>query len=196
MNDLDCLCGVCPPCRRSLRELDRPVPVEQPVQLSARARAILDGTPTAPIPPTRRTSAPLTDAARERYNASRRVSGNNVPTPCSECGQLRGVYDGGNGIKLSGRGTLCEVCADRHRFTARLARHENGYEPLHPQNRLRMIRALDRVLKDGRAYHPGAAQHGTTNAYNGWSCRCKPCVDAKIADRRNHRTRTKETTTP
>lgn len=41
-NTEDCVCGNCPACRRSLRDILKPVPVEEHVELSERARKILE----------------------------------------------------------------------------------------------------------------------------------------------------------
>lgn len=204
--DHDCLCGVCPPCRRADREYTK-VTARPPEQLSARARAILDdvehpdpfdktrtGKPRQPKP---KPSGPKRQARNQAwwdaYNAARRKGVE--PIECVECGQFRALAKIGRAFKVSGGDDRCEVCYDRARFAARLARHEDGVDPLHRQERIRLLRGLDRVLKDGRAYHP-EAEHGTLLGYGSYGCRCELCITAKTTAKAARSTaRTKGTPT-
>ena len=42
-------------------------------------------------------------------------------------------------------------------------------------------RKAQRVMRDGRWYHPFAPKHGDRSIYNAWGCRCRPCTRANTA---------------
>lgn len=99
-----------------------------------------------------------------------------VPIPCVDCGELRALASTGIGKKrLSGHSDRCEVCADIDRFKATIA---DPTTKTHKVTRCR--RSLQRVLRDGRAYHPDAP-HGTINGYEMYGCRCEACRESKSA---------------
>jgi hypothetical protein len=97
-------------------------------------------------------------------------------------------------VYLSGRGGLCEVCADHDRYQAIL----DAYVILPPERRTalrnqasRARMHLGRILRDGRAYSPDSPDHGNYYTYSRRGCRCAPCRAYKAADnaaRRNQPT--------
>ena len=199
MSDTDCLCGTCGPCRRADRLHTRRPPVTPPAELSLRAQAVLyDWTYEDPFDkaevkkPYARVKKKVTATPKHPKVAEGRPSRAKPvpePIPCVECGELRGLAKVGPSVRVTGKEDRCEVCFDRARITARLARHENSVDPLHKNDRLRLIKALDRVLKDGRAFHPDAP-HGTITGYGNYYCRCAPCVEAKTNRNRTRPSRT------
>lgn len=165
----DCWCDNCAKCRKEMREMTEALrSPPQSVTLSERALKIL-AEPIGYTPPPRK---PVPKVIVPKI-----VDPPAVPVPCVDCGELRGrrgPAEGGWGSRaLSGRDGRCELCTDAPRFRLAVA------DPTTPSPKLtRARRGLERVLKDGRAYHPDAP-HGTNTSYDAWGCRCTPCRSAK-----------------
>lgn len=203
----ECLCGVCPPCRRAHRAL-LTTPTT-PVVLSPLARAVLDDDQDAidRILPTRTRPAPqprpVRAAAahpRPRPSATPRpthTSGTATPSQCPTCGETIGT-------KRSGRGGLtivpaavngqCEACGMRDHYLATVRevdaiRDRDGKLTAALRARRRKARLhAQRITRNGRAYHPDA-NHGTNHAYLHFGCRCDACRAWKTDDNAERRSR-------
>ena len=104
-----------------------------------------------------------------------------VETPCRECGGMRALLiSGARGIAVSGKDGLCEACYDRPIGLEALRAHEAGEKRLNNSKLRRTRKLVQRVLKDGRAFHPDAT-HGLTSSYSTYVCRCVDCRAAKAA---------------
>lgn len=108
-----------------------------------------------------------------------------TPVPCVECGGMIGAKVAGySGWALAEENGRCEVCADRPKAEQTLAEYalmDAAGQRKHKTRAKRARRMLERVLKDGRAFHPDA-EHGTAYAYNEWRCRCAQCSGVKCAN--------------
>lgn len=135
-----------------------------------------------------RTTRECRACARERERKCRgaqpRAVEKPTPVPCVDCGGMIGVKVGGySGWVLAEVDGRCEVCTDRPKAEQILAEHalmDADDQRKHKTREKRARRMLERVLKDGRAFHPDAT-HGTVYAYNEWRCRCAACSGAKCA---------------
>lgn len=52
--------------------------------------------------------------------------------------------------------------------------------------RNRSARLAERVMRDGRWFHP-RAPHGDPHTYNNWGCHCTPCAEAYSTNRSRRR---------
>lgn len=184
MTDTDCVCGVCRDCRIADRDINRLLtgpPVTTPGPLSERVRLILAEPVTTPAVRKPAKKKPTVAEGRPRRTNTY------TETPCTRCGGMRAVMKIGRGYVLSGRGDLCEVCDGETTIPAKLAAHESGEQLLVQNERLRLTRWLERVLRDGRAYHP-KAPHGSLYGYGQYGCRCAPCRAAKSTDKKERTT--------
>ena len=187
----ECLCGECGPCRRSLRELAHVPPT--PVVVSEKVREILAepvGTPYRP--PSHRGRGGVIpravvdrrpDGHIKRVRPSKRPENRRkipTPTPCENCGGMRGLKPAGHANKgwaLAGKDGLCEVCADIQWCQEVLAMTPPSPQTAIFKHKLQRARRFQhRILKDGRAYHPDAPQHGTPTAYTNYGCKCPECL--------------------
>ena len=177
------LCGQCGPCRREMREADRlMIPkVQAPIELSPTVQQLL-AEDRKRSRPTRR---PINKVANRRattatpYVRPSRAKNTATPSPCTECGEMRGykICGGrGHGYTLDAVGNLCTVCADKPKLTAQIAALEaNPTRTKAEHNTLSRARIrLRRITRNGRPYHP-EAPHGTSNAYASYQCRCDEC---------------------
>ena len=87
---------------------------------------------------------------------------------------------GGRGIGVSGKDGKCEVCSDRGIALEDLRAHEAGEKLLSVSGLRRARKLIQRVLKDGRAFHPGAV-HGLASSFSTFGCRCSECRAARAA---------------
>lgn len=176
------LCGQCGPCRREMREADRLMRPKTlpPIELSPTAREIL-AEDRKRQPRTRR-STPKVYNGRPTptpYVRPSRTKNTATPSPCTECGEMRGykICGGrGHGCTLDAVGDLCTVCADKPKLNAQIAALEaNPTRTKAERNTLSRARIrLRRITRNGRPYHP-EAPHGTSNAYASYQCRCAEC---------------------
>ncbi len=201
----ECLCGVCPPCRRAHRAL-LTTPAT-PVELSPLARAVLDDDQDAidRILPTRPNTARPRRPARAaaphpiQHPAPRPsiTSPATSPSHCPTCGEAIGT-------KRSGRGGLtivpatvngqCEACGMRDHYLATVRevdaiRDRDGKLTGALRARRRKARLhAQRITRNGRAYHLDA-NHGTNHAYLHFGCRCDACRAWKTDDNAERRSR-------
>lgn len=176
----DCVCGTCPACRAADREIDRQLtpPTTPPGPLSERVQRILaEGAGHQPPPEPDPQPEPKPKPVK-KPRAPRSRAKHLEPTPCARCGGLRAVIAKGRGRVLAGSGDLCEVCDGKDRYTAVLAADADGTKPIPKGERLRLTQALDRILVDGRAFHPNA-DHGALSGFTYYGCRCPHCCTAK-----------------
>lgn len=134
----------------------------------------------------------IRDRQRRHRDATPRITEKPTPVPCVECGELIGARrDGYSGWVLAGADGKCELCVDRPKLEAYLAEYEAI--PTGERTNLQMNRAsryrrhLERILKDGRPFHPGVAKHGAAHAYIKCGCRCLDCTAYKTEDNRKRR---------
>lgn len=177
-------CGQCGPCRREMREADRLMIPKAlpPIELSPTAQQLL-AEPRRERE--RRTRRPIPKVQNRRattatpYVRPSRAKNTATPSPCTECGEMRGykICGGrGHGRTLDAVGNLCTVCADKPKLTAQIAALEaNPTRTKAEHNTLSRARIrLRRITRNGRPYHP-EAPHGTSNAYASYQCRCDEC---------------------
>lgn len=177
------LCGQCGLCRREMREADRlMIPkVQAPIELSPTVQQLL----AEDRKRERRTRRPTPKVTNRRattgapYVRPSRAKNTATPSPCTECGEMRGykICGGrGHGYTLDAVGNLCTVCADKPKLTAQIAALEaNPTRTKAEHNTLSRARIrLRRITRNGRPYHP-EAPHGTSNAYASYQCRCDEC---------------------
>ena len=151
-------------------------------------RAVIDRNSNGKLARPRYTPTNPADAHERQLAAQRRWRERNrtivKPEPCARCGQLRALKPVGSkarGQGLSGKGDLCEICCEQDWINEFFAAHIPG-QPRTAEYRTKLRKAQlfsRRVLRDGRAYAPDAPNHGTTNGYGKYGCRCEPCCDAK-----------------
>ena len=173
----ECTCGHCRTC---LRALFPPIPITDAIR--AQARAVierLDAEPELrPRPPRKIVSAAIQTKPRGSGSGAQEKP---VETPCRECGGMRALLiSGARGIAVSGKDGLCEACHDRPIGLEALRAHEAGEKRLNNSKLRRTRKLVQRVLKDGRAFHPEAT-HGLTSSYSTYVCRCSACREAKAA---------------
>jgi hypothetical protein len=176
------LCGQCGPCRRALRADDiilRPKTLA-PIELSPTVQQLL----AEDRKRARNTRRPAPKVANRRketgpYIRPTRAKTVAPPSPCTECGEMRGYrVQGGRGLgrALDGIGDLCTVCHEKpalQTIITTLEANPKRTKAEHSALSRSRIR-LRRITKDGRPYHP-EAPHGTGNAYTSYKCRCNQC---------------------
>ncbi|WKK11938.1 hypothetical protein QYN14_25670 [Rhodococcus ruber] len=118
------------------------------------------------------------------------------PVPCHECGGMIGPrIFGYSGWVLSGADGLCEVCYDRPRLQKYLAEYRTWDQETRRKKASSATRArymLQRILVDGRAFHPDPdLTHGAGHAYGKFGCRCAACSKWKSDDNKARRDRGK-----
>lgn len=195
----ECVCGICPPCRRELRLAARTV--AKPVTLSPLARQILAEPvgyePVKPrVRPVQNRRANTIATRRRADNAPNLTSAKSepTPTPCAQCGELRGITKRGGGdyghYLLAGAGDLCEVCAERPKHQATIDSYlkaPDGEKTRTGRAARRAKRYLARELRNGRAYSPTTPEHGNTTGYDSYGCRCEKCATWKADDNARRR---------
>lgn len=147
-------------------------------------RAVIDRRPDGHVKQIRKRpvyTPPIDPADRERKNAISRAwrarhAKHVEPLPCAECGEMRALIAAAGYTRpsrLSGKGDLCEVCAERPKWQGIL--DDIGDTPGREasQTRYRANKHLGRILRDGRAYHPDST-HGKVG-YQFSGCRCETC---------------------
>lgn len=147
-------------------------------------RAVIDRRPDGHVKQYRKRSVytpPQSTEDRERRNANSRAwrarrRPHIEPTPCTDCGGMRALIAAAGYTRpsrLSGKGDLCEVCAEQPKWQQILddIGFAEGREAA--QIRSRANKHLGRILRDGRAYHPDST-HGKTG-YQRSGCRCEVC---------------------
>lgn len=184
----DGLCGHCGSCRREDREIERLIrpKVLPPIELSPTREQIMAESVKRHRPSRR----PVPKVQNRR--AEHVTKPPPVPSPCAECGEMRGLRPagfGGKGSVIDGVGTICTVCSDRPKLAAIIAEIEAKPFPrsksdntLLSKSRLR----IRRVTRFGRPFHPEAT-HGNGNAYASYRCRCPECCAWRTADDRARR---------
>ena len=155
-----------------------PIPITDAIR--AQARAVierLDAEPELkPRPPRKIVSAAVQTKPRGSGSG---LQDKAVETPCRECGGMRALgVTGGRGIGVTGKNGKCEVCADRIEGLEALRAHEAGEKQLSVSGLRRARKLIQRVLKDGRAFHPEAV-HGLANSFSNFGCRCGDCRAAR-----------------
>ncbi|AEQ21110.1 hypothetical protein E3_1900 [Rhodococcus phage E3] len=195
----ECVCGDCRDCHRAMFGETRPV---APVVLSEAARAILAEPPRPPqarprpaavVQPNEPAMKPCSEA--DCSTKTRHESGlcaahrpappasvnpeDLVPVPCTECGEMRIVIKWGRTWALAGEDGLCELCFDRRKNAEKLRQSIAGIKVLSPAQLTRIRRMSERVMRDGRPFHPHAHKHGTAGIFSNWGCRCSTCRDGK-----------------
>ncbi len=137
---------------------------------------------------------------RERKRAQRKANPASPvppdPVPCRECGDMIGPrIFGYSGWVLSGADGLCEVCYDRPRLQEYLAEYRKWDQETRRKKSSSATRArymLQRILVDGRAFHPDPdLVHGTGHTYSKFGCRCAACSQWKSDDNKARRDRGK-----
>lgn len=188
-------CAACWRCRREMRLIEAPIEVSEEVR--AKAAEVMARLDTPPLPkqraaPVRAKKAVALKAPRTRTPVKRKTLPDDQPVPCLHCGGMRGLIKAAQNsqrLVLVGKDGLCEVCLDKPVLEALLAQHEAGQVKLTYERLSRARRYTQRVLKEGRAFHPEAA-HGS--GYTGYGCRCIECTSARTEYMRGHRLRTEE----
>jgi len=134
----------------------------------------------------------MRDRVRAQRNVKPRVTEKPTPVPCVECGGMIGARRNGYaGWMLAEKDGKCEVCADRPKYEAFLA--EYALIPDGTRTTVQIGKAskarkhLERVLRDGRAFHERVPRHGAGQAYLKYGCRCRECSGWKTADNRARR---------
>lgn len=199
----ECVCGDCRECRRAIFGDAR---VVAPVTLSEAARAILAEPPRpqqarprplAVVEPKEPVMKPCSGdgcSKKTRHESGLCASHRPapavaaepeelVPVPCTECGEMRIVIKWGRTWALAGEDGLCELCFDRNKNAEKLRLSIAGIKVLSPSQLTRIKRMSERVMRDGRPFHPTAHKHGTAGIFSNWGCRCVPCREGK----RNYR---------
>ena len=143
-----------------------------------------------------RVSRECRECTRERVRAQRgsmpHAEEKPQPVPCIECGEMIGARRNGySGWITAGSDGKCELCVDRPKYEAFLAK----YDQMTPAQRTAAVRIqatrarnhLTRVLKDGRPFHTESPGHGRGQSYLKYGCRCEPCIAWKTEDNRKRR---------
>lgn len=134
----------------------------------------------------------LTERVRAQHGRTPRGLNKPAPVPCIECGGMIGAkISGYSGWILDARDGRCQVCADRPKFEAFLAEYEQMPDGTRTKGQINQAKKarhhLERILKDGRAYHPNPPKHGAGQAYIKYGCRCDACSGWKSEDNKARR---------
>lgn len=161
-NTEDCVCGACPACRRSLRELARPIEVTPPPpSLSERAKKILEE-PSY--------SRPATELDEELKRVAKVTPTKKPRAPRKQVERAKRRVWNEDGSKMT---------------TEQRKQYLREYKA-----KQREERYAQRVLIDGKLVHPDAP-HGSQHAYSAYGCKCVPCTDNNAREQRELRARRK-----